>query len=306
MPSATPRAVLSSATTVALCLVALAGCGSSNDNGSKTKSSAASSTGAASGAANPAVAAKVPAKFKSKGSLIVAADASYAPNEFIGDDGKTVEGMDADLAKALASEMGLKAQVKNATFDSIIPGLASNKYDLGMSSFSDTKEREKTVDFVTYFSAGTSFYVKAQGGPTVNTLADLCGKTVAVEKGTTQQTDAEAQGKKCGGRAVKVMTFPDQNGANLALSSGRAQVGMADSPVAAYQIKQSGGQFKLVGQPYGTAPYGIALPKNSGLAAPVKAALEELMKNGQYMSILKRWGIASGAIDNPTINGAQS
>jgi polar amino acid transport system substrate-binding protein len=306
MPSATPRAVLTSATTLALCLIALAGCGSSNDNGSKTTSSAASPTGAASGAANPAVAGKVPAKFKSKGSLIVAADASYAPNEFIGDDGKTVEGMDADLAKALASEMGLKAQVKNATFDSIIPGLASNKYDLGMSSFTDTKEREKTVDFVTYFSAGTSFYVKAQGGPTVNTLADLCGKTVAVEKGTTQQTDAEAQSKKCGGRAVKVLTFPDQNGANLAISSGRAQVGMADSPVAAYQIKQSSGQFKLVGQPYGTAPYGIALPKNSGLAAPVKAALEELIKNGQYMSILKRWGIASGAIDNPTINGAQS
>jgi polar amino acid transport system substrate-binding protein len=305
MRSATPRAVLTGAT-LAICLVALAGCGSSNDNGSKTTSSAASSTGAASGAADSAVASKVPAKFKSKGSLIVAADASYAPNEFIGDDGKTVEGMDADLAKALASEMGLKAQVKNATFDSIIPGLASNKYDLGMSSFTDTKEREKTVDFVTYFSAGTSFYVKAQGGPTVNTLADLCGKTVAVEKGTTQQTDAEAQSKKCGGRAVKVLTFPDQNGANLAISSGRAQVGMADSPVAAYQIKQSSGQFKLVGQPYGTAPYGIAIPKNSGLAAPVKAALEELMKNGQYKSILTRWGIASGAIDNPTINGAES
>jgi polar amino acid transport system substrate-binding protein len=105
---------------------------------------------------------------------------------------------------------------------------------------------------------------------------------------------------------VKVLTFPDQNGANLAISSGRAQVGMADSPVAAYQIKQSSGQFKLVGQPYGTAPYGIAIPKNSGLAAPVKAALEELMKNGQYKSILTRWGIASGAIDNPTINGAES
>jgi polar amino acid transport system substrate-binding protein len=302
--SATPRAVLVSAS-VALCL-ALTGCGSSNDSGSKSTSSAASSTGASAGASSSAVAGKVPAKYKSKGTLTVASDASYPPIESIGDDGKTIQGMDADLAKALASEMGLKANVTNATFDAIIPGLASGKYDLGMSAFTDTKEREQTVDFVTYFSAGTSFYVKAQGGPAVSTLADLCGKTVAVEKGTTQQTDAEAQSKKCGSKTAKVLTFPDQNGANLALSSGRAQVGMADSPVADYLVKQSNGQFKLVGKSYGFAPYGIAIPKNSGLAAPVKAALQDLMKNGKYMSILKHWSIQSGAIDNPTINGAQS
>ena len=305
MLNATSRAALTSAI-LALCVVALTACGSSNDNESTTTSSAKSTTGASSGAANAAVTGEVPAKYKSKGSLIVAADASYAPNEFIGNNGKTVEGMDADLAKALASVMGLKADIKNATFDSIIPGLASGKYDLGMSSFTDTKEREKTVDVVTYFSDGTSFYVKAQGGPTVNTLADLCGKTVAVEKGTTQQTDAEAQSKKCGGKTVKVSTFPDQNGANLALSSGRAQVGMADSPVAAYQVKQSNGQFKLVGQSYGAAPYGIAIPKNSGLAQAVKAGLQDLMKKGRYQSILKRWGIQAGAINNPTINAAQS
>jgi polar amino acid transport system substrate-binding protein len=304
MRSATPRAVLIGAT-VALCLVALAGCGSSNDNGGST--TAASTTGAAgaSSGADAAVASKVPAKYKGK-ALIVASDASYAPIEFIGGDGKTIEGMDADLAKALAAKMGLKAQVTNATFDAIIPGLASGKYGLGMSAFTDTKEREQTVDFVTYFSAGTSFYVKAQGGPTVNALADLCGHTVAVEKGTTQQTDAEGQSKKCGAKAVKVLTFPDQNGANLALSSGRAQVGMADSPVADYLVKKSNGQFKLTGQVYGTAPYGIALPKNSGLATPIKAALEAVMKDGQYMSILKKWSIQSGAIQNPTINGAQS
>src|SRR4051812_17552528 len=305
MRGATPRAVLTSAI-LAVCLVALAGCGSSNDDGGTATSKATSSTGASASAAGSAVAGKAPAKYKRRGTLIVASDASYPPIESIGNDGKTVEGMDADLAKALASEMGLRADVRNATFDAIIPGLASGKYDLGMSAFTDTKEREQTVDFVTYFSAGTSFYVKAQGGPTVNMLADLCGKTVAVEKGTTQQTDAEAQSKKCGAKAAKVLTFPDQNGANLALSSGRAQVGMADSPVAAFLVKQSGGQFKLVGKSYGFAPYGIALPKNSGLAPAIQAALEDLMKNGRYMAILKRWSIQSGAIGNPTINAAKS
>jgi polar amino acid transport system substrate-binding protein len=288
---------------VGLCAAAAGACGSSDS--SSSESSAPTPTSAAGTQAVPTVAAKLPAAVKSKGTLTVAADASYPPNEFIGSDGKTVEGMDADLAKALAGAMGLKASVKNATFDGIIPGLAAHRYDLGMSSFTDTKEREKTVDFVTYFSAGTSFYVKA-GGPAVNTLADLCGKTVAVEKGTTQQADAEAQSKKCSGGKVTVLTFPDQNGANLAISSGRAQVGMSDSPVAAYQVKKSGGQFKLTGRPYGTAPYGIAIPKDLELAPAVHAALEHLIQDGTYKQILAKWGISSGAISAPVINGATS
>jgi polar amino acid transport system substrate-binding protein len=290
---------------VASAALGLAACGSSS---STNTTSTPTGTAAAAGK-NAKIAAEVPAAVKSKGTLKVAADATYAPNEFVAPDGKTVQGMDADLAKALATTMGLKADVVNATFDSIIPGLASGKYDLGMSSFTDTKEREKTVDFVTYFSAGTSFFVKAQGGPTINGLADLCGHKVAVEKGTTQADDATAQSKKCkaaGKAGVNVLVFPDQNGANLALSSGRADVGMADSPPADYQVKKSNGQFKLVGEPYGTAPYGIAIPKGNGMAKPVLDALKAAMADGTYMTILKKWGIQDGAITNPVINGATS
>jgi polar amino acid transport system substrate-binding protein len=286
---------------------AVAGCGSSS--GSSTSTSGSSSSVTTTAGTDSKVAALVPAAIKKSGTLSVAADATYAPNEFVGSNGKTIEGMDADMAKALAALMGLKSDVKNETFDSIIPGLSAKKYDLGMSSFTDTKAREKVVNFVTYFSAGTSFFTKAQGGPTVNGLGDLCGLTVAVEKGTTQQADATAQSKKCtaaGKKAVKVLVFPDQNGANLALSSGRAQVGMADSPVAAYQVKQSKGQFKLAGTPYGTAPYGIAMNKSTGLDKAVLAGVKQLMSDGQYKSILNHWGIASGAISNPTINGATS
>ena len=288
---------------VALLAIGLAACGSSS------KSSTTTSTNAGTPSVDQKVAALVPAAVKSKGTLVVAADATYPPNEFIGSDGKTVIGMDADLAKALAGVMGLKASVQNATFDGIIPGLAAKKYDLGMSSFTDTKEREKTVDFVTYFNAGTSFYVKAQGGPTINTLADLCGHKVAVEKGTTQETDATAQNKKCTGAGkpgVQVLVFPDQNGANLALSSGRADVGMADSPVADYAVKKSNGQFKITGKSYGVAPYGIAIPKNNGMAKPILAGVKALMADGRYAAILKTWGIESGAINNPQINGATS
>jgi polar amino acid transport system substrate-binding protein len=303
-----------SAALLALCAVVAAGCGSSSSSSSSaapastTASSSAASGGTPASGADPAVAKLVPTAIKSKGTLTVAADASYAPNEFFASDGKTVIGMDADLSDALAATMGLKAKVVNETFDGIIPGLAAGKYDMGASSFTDTKEREKTVDFVDYFSAGESFFTKASGGVAVAKLADICGRTVAVEKGTTEEADAQAQSKKCGGKAVKVLSFPDQNGANLALSSGRAQLGFADSPPAEYAVKKSNGQFKLVGPTLAAAPYGLAIPKKSGLAPAVLAALKALMKNGSYTKIITKWGVQAGAISaaQVKINGATS
>jgi polar amino acid transport system substrate-binding protein len=284
--------------------LATAACGS----GTSTSSETSATTSASSPGQVSSIAAQVPAAVKSKGTLTVATDATYAPNEFIGSDGHTVVGMDADLAAALGQVLGLKINMVNATFDTIIPGLVSGKYALGISSFTDTKVREKTVDFVTYFVAGTSFYVKTSGGPDITSLAGLCGHKVAMEKGTTQQADAQMQAPKCAsaGKPVALQIFNDQNAVNLALSSGRADVAMADSPVAAYQVKQSDGTFKLSGQPYGTAPYGIAIPKNSGMAAPVLAALKHLMAEGTYMKILQKWGVQEGALSNPVINGAVS
>jgi polar amino acid transport system substrate-binding protein len=285
-----------------------AGCGSSNNDNSssngETRTAASFSV-----QADPAIVAQVPSDVKSTGHLTVAADATYAPDEFIAPDGKTVIGMDADMANAIAQLMGLQATVQNIPFDSIIPGLAAGKYNLGMSSFTDTKDREKTVDFVTYASAGTSFYLAASGGPSVTSLDDLCGQKVGAEKGTTQADDATAQNTKCtaaGKPGVSVSVFPDQNGVNLALSSGRIDVAMADTPVAAYAVKQSDGKFKISGSSYGNAPYGIAMAKDSGLQQPVLAAVKALMADGTYKKILDYWVLPSDEISNPTINGATS
>jgi len=294
-----------------IAVAAVVGCGSSSSSSSSSASSGAStSTGTGSSAsANAAVVKLVPANVKSKGTLNVASDASYAPDEYFAPDGHTVIGMDVDLIKALAAVMGMKANVQNAVFESIIPGLTSGKYDVGISSFTDTKAREKTVDFVTYASVGESFFTKASGGTSIATIADICGKTVAVEKGTTEQADAETQSAKCkkaGKPGVTVLVFPDQNGANLAVSSGRAQLVFADTPVAAYAIQKSNGQFKLVGATYATAPYGIATLKGNGLDKPLLAALKVLMKNGTYAAILKKWGLQKIAINNPQINAAIS
>jgi polar amino acid transport system substrate-binding protein len=303
--------------------IALAGCGSSSSSSTKaaktppsglatstsSSSSSSSSTSIATPAASAAVEKLVPASIKTKGTITVAADASYAPDEFIGSDGHTVVGMDADLSNALAAVMGLKASVVNATFATIIPGLAAGRYDMGASSFTDTKAREKTVDFVDYANVGESFYTKTNGGASIGSIADICGMTVSVESGTTEESDAKTQGGKCtkaGKKNVTVLVFNTQTEANLAVSSGRAQLGFADTPVASYQVKQSGGLFKLVGAAYAPAPYGLALPKKPGLAPAVLAALQTLMKDGTYQSIFAKWGLQGIAITTPKINGATS
>jgi polar amino acid transport system substrate-binding protein len=281
------------AAVASVCTAALIACGSASAAGSVAS-----------------VSKLVPASVKSAGTLTVAADATYAPDEFT--QGGKIVGMDVDLANALGRVMGLKVSIANVTFDDIIPGMAAGKYLMGASSFTDTKVREKTVNFVDYANVGESFYTKAQGGTNIKGINDICGLTVAVETGTTEADDAAAQSKKCtaaGKKAVSVTAFPDQNQANLAVSSGRAQLGFADSPVAAYQVSQTKGEFKLVGAAYAPAPYGLAIAKSAGsLDKAVKAALVYLMKNGTYGKIFAKWNVSSIAIKpaQVKINGATS
>jgi polar amino acid transport system substrate-binding protein len=308
------RSITAVVSLAAAASLALAACGSSSGGGGSssgaggggtvstppvtTGASGGSSTASASGLAD-----QVPAAIKSKGTITIALDATYPPDESVASDGHTIQGLDADLGNDLAKALGLKAKLQNVTFDNIIPGLQDGKYDVGLSSFTDTKAREKIVDFVTYFQAGEGFYVKAGSSKKFNGLSSLCNAKVAVETGTTEQTDAQAQGKKC---KVKVLSFSDQSQANLAVSSGRADVGFADSQVADYIVKQSNGQFESTGSAFEVAPYGIALPKGNGMAAVVLAAIKQLIADGTYKTLLAKWGVSSGAITAPVINGAQS
>jgi polar amino acid transport system substrate-binding protein len=178
-----------------------------------------------------------------------------------------------------------------------------------MSSFTDTKQRENHVDFVDYLTAGTAIFGKASGGPVLTSFDALCGHKVAAESGTTQQDDIATQDKKCkseGKPGVTPVLLPDQNGVNLAVTSGRADAAMADSPVAAYIAEQSHGQLKVTGGPFPPEPYGIAIPKSSGLSQPVLAGIKALIADGTYKKIVEYWGLQSGAISNPVIDGAVS
>jgi len=281
--------------------VACAGCGVTN------REAGTLTTTRVSVRADPAIAGQVPVRIRSKGVLIVAEDATYAPDEFVASNGNTVVGMDADLGRAIAERLGLRPSIQNVPFDSIIPGLNAGKYDLGMSSFSDTKTREAVVDFVTYAIAGESFYVRASGGPELASLGDLCGHSVAAEKGTTEATDAVTQSMRCtkaAKRAVPVDIFPDQNYVNAALAARRVNVAFADTPVAAYAVKQSRGRFRLITGSIENAPYGIAIAKQSGLQQAVLGAVKTLIADGTYGAILRYWGLQRIAIGNPAINAA--
>ncbi len=263
-----------------------------------------------------AIAKLLPSDVASKGSVTVASDASYAPMEFFATDNKTIQGADVDLGHAMGAVLGIDFNFVNAKFDGIIPGLSSGKYDVGMSAFTDNKEREQTVDMVTYFQAGASIFVKAGSGNSFTSLDQLCGKPVSIERGTTELDDATAASKDCtsaGKQAINALVFDDQNGANLAVISGRAVASLADTPVANYQVKVTNGQVKVTGDYLSPAPYGIALPRPSGSAAgtaplskAIQAAMQKLIDDGTYKKILDKWGIAAGAIATSAINGATS
>ena len=255
------------------------------------------------------MAALVPSAIASTGQVTYAMDATYPPDEFTAPGSTEIIGMDADLGKAIAQVMGLTPVLKNVTFDAIIPGLQANKYDVGLSSFTDTVARQKVVDFVDYFQAGEAFYTKAGDTTTYNGLTSLCGHSVAVETGTVEETDAQAANKACkaaGKAAVSVLSFSTQDSVNLAVSSGRADLGFADSQVAGYVVAQSNGEFMLSGQAFNIAPYGIATPKGNNMNQAVAAAVSALMTNGTYAQILKKWGVESGAVQSVTLNGATS
>lgn len=290
--------------------LALAACGSSSSSAGASSSASGSSAAGLPAATvknatiinglakDPAAAALVPTSWRAKGTLQVASNATYAPDEFVASDNSTIVGWDPDLGHALAKLLGLKFQFVNTQFDEIIPGLAAHRYDLGMSSATVKPDREKVVDFVTDFQAGYAFMVPAGSSVQPANIAALCGLTVAVEKGSVEAAAAQQQATACAkGKTLDIQTYPDQSGVNLALSSNRAQVAFADSPVIAYQVKLSQGKFAQSGGVFQAGPEGIEIPKgNQGMDKALEAAMTKLISSGMYQKILSNWGVASGAI----------
>jgi polar amino acid transport system substrate-binding protein len=286
---------------VGLALV-LAACG-----GNGAESGGTTTTQAAAPAVDQALAAKVPAEVKSDGMIKIGTDSSYAPNEFLDTDGKTVIGFDVDLFNAVAAKLGLKTQWESAVFDAIIPGIQSGKYELGVSSFTINDERKKIVNMVSYFNAGTQWATK-KGNPLGLQPDNACGKKVAVQTNTVQDTDdvsskRQQACKSAGKPAITIDRYQRQDQATAAVVSGKDDAMLADSPVVAYAVKKTNGQLELLGDIYDAAPYGFVIKKDqTEFAQAVADAVKALISDGTYKTILTKWGVEAGAIDNPAVN----
>jgi polar amino acid transport system substrate-binding protein len=289
----------------AAAVLGMSACGSNSLGGEPAAEG--SEAPAPSGSVNADLAAKLPESIKSAGVIRIGTDASYAPNEFLAADGKTVQGFEVDLFKAVAEKFGVKTEWQSADFGTIITGVLGKKYDIGVSSFTIDNERKKQVTMVSYFSAGTQ-WATARGNPKGVDPDNACGKTVAVQANTVQDTkDLPVRQKKCGANKINILKYKLQDQATNAVVTGKADAMLADSPIVAYAAKQTSGKLETLGEIYEAAPYGAVLPKDqTEFAQAIADALKQMNGDGSYKAVLEKWGVEQGAITdfavNPTVN----
>lgn len=274
--------------------LALAGCGSSTPTPTATATNTAATLGAL-----------VPADIAADGTITFGTDGTYPPNEYVGTDGKTMQGMDIELGNAIAAKLGLTATFVNSPFDAIIPAVTSGKYEAGLSSFTITAERMKVVDFVSYYTAGTAWAAPVGSMITPDTA---CGKKIAVQKGTVQVDDITAKSKACtdaGKAAITINQYQSQQEAASTVISGKNDAILADSDPIHYAVLQSNAKLVVVGSQYDNFPYGVALPKAKGdFAKAIQQAIQAIIDDGSYAKILAKYSADGGAVATSEINPA--
>jgi polar amino acid transport system substrate-binding protein len=293
-------------------VLALTACGSGDTSGTAPAGAQASPAPSDDPVATvrkvDSVAALLPADVRKSGTLRVGSSIGFPPGAYYpnGQD-KPPAGQDIDLANAVAKVLGVKLNRQDASFETILPALGSGKYDFGTGNFGVTAERLKTVDFVTYINDGQGFAVK-KGSTTlkgkVTDLTQLCGLTVGTGAGTTFEATLDAQKGVCAkaGKEPYDAKVYSENGATLtALQQGRIDVIMSTINGLRYQAAQPASQTTFLGE-YHRLDVGFAFRKGSPLTKAFQAAVNELIKDGTYARILKKWGTAASAIETSQIN----
>lgn len=251
-----------------------------------------------------AAAALVPEEIAKTGVLRVGTDTTYAPNQFEDANGAPT-GWEVELVEAVGKKLGLEIEWKKLLFDQIIPQVSGNTLDMGSSSFTDTLERQQSVDFVDFYNAGLQY---ARGKDVAELPAELCGLTISVQATTTSDDYLVAASDECtaaGKPAVEILRSDAQDEATNNAALGRADYMLADSPITQYGVKQSNGALVLTGDIFDTAPYGLVFQKDSKLSAAAQAALQELIDDGTYTEILTNWGVQAGGQTQAVINGVK-
>ncbi|WP_051966676.1 ABC transporter substrate-binding protein [Kitasatospora mediocidica] len=276
------------------------------------------STGASTADPGARLRAQLPKAVKSTGVLRIGSNLNYAPVDFE-DQNAAAVGLDPDLAAALGNYLGLKVQFDNMPFDQLIPAVQSGRIDLAMSAVIDTQQRQTGaddngkqvnpgVDFVDYFETGSTLLVKAGNPQNISTLDNLCGRTIALQRGTVQAEIAARQQTACGrsNRPLKVDLFDTDVQALAEVDAGTAVADLNDYPVAAYTTDPSrqGTKFQVTGSLLQPSPYGITVAKTDpALRDVLSGALNQLIRNGTYDKLLTTWDMHSGAVPVAQING---
>ena len=250
--------------------------------------------------------AALPAEVRTSRVLEVGTDAAYAPASAFAADGRTIVGFERALGAALGRVLGVRVRFVNRDFSGLLGDVARHRVDLAMSAMTDTPERERRVDFVNYFSAGTSI-VAARGNPDeITDLTSLCGRTVAVERGTVQVDLLARTQRSCRGDRIAVQTYATNADALVRLRTGRASAVLNDYPPTALLVTAplTRGRFQLASTTqYEPGPYGIAVPEDRPeLRVALQGALARVMRSGEYDRILRRWDVHEGALRSATVD----
>ncbi|MFC5212665.1 ABC transporter substrate-binding protein [Streptomyces coerulescens] len=265
-------------------------------------------------------AALLPADVREAGRLKVGSSIGFPPGAYYpwgsprsseaesgGGTDKAPAGQDIDLADAVAKVLGVKLERQDASFETILPALGSGKYDFGTGNFGVTAERLKTIDFVTYINDGQGFAVK-KGSTELKTkvtdLTQLCGLTIGTGAGTTFEATLTAQKGVCakaGKKPYDVKVYSENAATLTALQQGRIDVIMSTINGLRHQAAQPASQTAFLGE-FHRLDVGFAFKKGSPLTKAFQAAVDELIKDGAYARILKKWGTSASAIDASRIN----
>ncbi|MEU8777405.1 ABC transporter substrate-binding protein [Streptomyces sp. NPDC048606] len=258
-----------------------------------------------------AIAALLPAEVRKAGTLRVGSSVGSPPSAYYpnGQD-KPPAGQDIDIAAAVAKVLGVRLERQDASFETILPALGSGKYDFGTGNFGVTTERLGSIDFVTYVNDGQGFAVKT--GNTrlttqVSDLTQLCGLTIGTGAGTTFEKTLTARSGVCaeaGKKPYEVKVFSEPGAVTTALQQGRIDVVMSTINGLRHQAAQPAAQTSFLGE-YHRLDVGFAFKKGSPLTPAFQAAVNELIRNGTYARILKKWGTTASAIDTSRINPAE-
>lgn len=258
---------------------------------------ACSSTSPASSAAGSTTTSKgppvaPPKAIAASGVLRIGSGLEYPPMEYFNTQHQPT-GVDVALGKAIAKEMGLRAEFVQIAFDGLIPALKASRINIVMADMFITPGRAKVVDFVPYFADGSSIVTAYHNPLHITSLADLSGKTVAVQLGTTLEATAKAENSvlaKQGRPPMIVLTFPQATDAMDQLGTGRVQAVLITTSVGKWYAQRTPHTFSLAGKPLASQPVGIAVSKaDPALRTDVANALSLLKKNGTYARIIQKY-----------------